>query len=214
MSPSSTLLLALHGFTQNGSVMRVAVAPIAAQLESHVRVECPDGPTACSEASVARLQSVLGGDRVPAPHCAWFDATDDGREYRGFDKTLARLTGIIERSGAQRVGLLGFSQGAILGASLAALAARGRFPKLDFAVLVAGRIPRADELKPLFDAPLPLPSLHVWGERDKLSGPGSTELTQAFAAENRTSVVWPGPHVIPTRGPGSEAIVEFIKRYA
>lgn len=207
-----TLLLALHGFTMNGGVMRFAIAPLAERFSSHVRVETPNGPNEVAADSVGRLQKALGGDHVPGPHCAWFDATDDGRVYRGFERTLQLLTGIVERAGTERVGLLGFSQGAILGASLAALAAHGRFPKLDFVVLVAGRTPRADDLVPLLASPLKVPSLHVWGERDVFQHADAQ--LQVFEAESRTSAVWPGPHVIPTRGPAADAIVEFVNRYA
>src|SRR5687768_182329 len=132
----STTLIALHGFTQNGSIMRELLAPIAQHLP-HVAFEHPDGPNPCSETSVERMHRLLGGTPRP-PHRCWFDATDDGREYRGFDTTKAELATLIERRGG-RIGLLGFSQGAICGASLAALSVHGRFPKLDFVVLIAGR---------------------------------------------------------------------------
>jgi predicted esterase len=212
----STTLIALHGFTQNGSIMRELLAPLAERLPN-VTCEFPDGPNACSDTSVARMHQLLGGTPRP-PHRCWFDATDDGREYRGFEETKAELAQRIERHGGGRTGgrtgLLGFSQGAICGASLAALSAHGRFPKLDFVVLVAGRTPRSDEIAPLLDTPLAIPSLHVWGERDPIAQGHVQQLVERFDPATRKSIAWPGPHIVPTRGPGADGIVQFIADHA
>lgn len=207
----STTLIALHGFTQNGTVIRDMLAPLAERLPSVV-LEYPDGPNPCSATSVEHMHKLLGGTPRP-PHRCWFDASDDGREYRGFDKTQAELSALIERRPG-RVGLLGFSQGAICAASLAALSAHGRFPKLDFVVLVAGRTPRSDEIAPLLAEPIAIPSLHVRGERDPLAKGHVDQLAERFAAATRQSILWPGPHVVPTRGEGADAIVRFVEAYA
>lgn len=207
----STTVIALHGFTQNGTIMRELLAPLAARLND-VAFEYPDGPNPCSATSVERMHQLLGGTPRP-PHRCWFDASDDGREYRGFEHTKAELTTLIERRGG-RVGLLGFSQGAICGASLAALSAHGRFPKLDFVVLVAGRPPRSDEIAPLLDTPIAIPSLHVRGERDPIAKGHVESLAERFDAATRTYLTWPGPHIVPTRGEASDAIVQFITAHA
>lgn len=68
------------------------------------------------------------------------------------------------------VGLVGFSQGAVLAAAIAGLAEHGEMPSFAFAILVAGRTPRAQVLKKLFTKPLRTPSLHVWGSADRLMG--------------------------------------------
>jgi hypothetical protein len=46
-----------------------------------------------------------------------------------------------------------------------------------FAVLVAGRKPRAAALQPLFETPIRVPSLHVVGDADRLTGRHADELT-------------------------------------
>jgi predicted esterase len=207
----STTLIALHGFTQNGAVMKAMLAPLAERLPS-LAFECPDGPSSCGSTSVERMHQLLGGTPEP-PHLCWFDATDDGREYRGFDKTKAELRALIERRGG-RVGLLGFSQGAICGASLAALSAHGRFPELDFVVLVGGRVPRSDEIAPLLAAPIAIPSLHIRGDRDAIAKGHVEKLAECFDAATRTYVTWPGPHIVPTRGEGAAAIVRFLEPHA
>jgi predicted esterase len=205
----STTLIALHGFTQNGAHMRNMLAPLAERLPANVTLECPTAPNACAETSVERMYKLLGGARHEPPHCCWFDATDDGREYRGFEQTKQQLTALIEQR-AGRVGLLAFSQGAIAGTALAALCAHGRFPKLDFVILVAGRPPRSDELTPLLDKPIAMPSLHVWGERDPIGRSQVQPLLELFDSATRHSITWPGPHIVPTRGVAADAILSFI----
>jgi predicted esterase len=112
------------------------------------------------------------------------------------------------------VGLFGFSQGAMLAATLAAMSDAGSFPPVRFAVLVGGRKPRAAALQPLFEKPITVPSLHVIGDADKLSGTHASALVDHFDPATREIHRWPGSHMIPTRGPAAAAILDFVQRYA
>jgi pimeloyl-ACP methyl ester carboxylesterase len=207
-----TTLICLHGFTQNGAQLRKQLDAIARQLPSDCEVLCPDAPHACAQASVDRMYASLGTPRQPPPYLCWWDATDDGRTYRGWETTRDRLAELCERR--EHVLVLGFSQGAMLTAGLAALSAAGQFPRLSGVVLVAGYAPRSDLLRPLFERPIVVPSLHVWGERDGMAGAASAALVEAFDAGSRQSVVWPGPHAIPRKGPAASAIVAFVRAAA
>ena len=64
----------------------------------------------------------------------------------------------------------------------------------------------------LLGRPLAIPSLHVWGERDLLARDTAAQLVERFAPETREIAVWSGPHVVPTRGDGADAIVGFLAR--
>lgn len=205
-----TTLIALHGYTMNGAVMRAHLGPLAAALEAHVDLVCPDAPLACAPDSVERLYALWQRPRAPGPHRTWWDSNDDGSVYRGFEDTRDTLAALLDRH--EPAALLGFSQGAMLAAAIAALAVRGEAPPIRFAVLVAGRVPRAVSLQPLFTAPIDLPSLHVWGERDTLTGAMSPALRDAFVGAE--ALVWPGPHVVPSTGPEAERIVDFVRRHA
>jgi predicted esterase len=207
-----TTLIVLHGFTQNGTQLGSHLAPLLTRLPASLTVRTPDAPHPCSEAGLKRLASMLGSDGWPAPHLCWWDATDDGSVYRGFEQSRDLIAGLVHEAPGP-VGLLGFSQGAILTAALGALSARGEFPALQFVAMVAGRKPRAAALAPLFDAPLLLPSLHVWGSRDAFSAHVQT-LVECFAPAQREEVCWDGPHLVPTYGPGADAIVDFLTRQA
>ena len=151
-------------------------------------------------------------DAPPPPHRCWWDASDDGSEYRGWEVSLEQLRALCDRPG--RVGLLGFSQGAIASTALAALHEHTQFPRLDFAILIAGRTPRANVFAPLLAAALRLPSLHIWGERDMGAAEACPALVEAFDAQSRQVVTWPGPHTVPERGPAADAIVSWIERFA
>ncbi|HYQ00564.1 MAG TPA: alpha/beta fold hydrolase [Polyangiaceae bacterium] len=204
-------LLVLHGYTMNGAVMREALEPLATALEPKVRLVCLDAPHTCSTAMVERLYRGMRPSQLP-PHLYWWNASDDGLEYNGWEETRALVSEALERHAPASI--LGFSQGAIVAAAVAALCARGELPPVTAAVLVAGRKPRAAVFQAAFAEPIALPSLHVWGERDTLTGQYCEELVECFSAPQREVVRWPGGHVLPTRGPAHEAIVRFVANHA
>jgi pimeloyl-ACP methyl ester carboxylesterase len=134
-------LLALHGFTMNGEVLQKALGPLSAALSPKVRVVCLNAPHACSEATVARMYAGLASERLSPPHLSWWNATDDGLEYRGWEETFDIVSAALERYAPASV--LGFSQGAILATAVAALSQRGELPHVHGAVLIACRALRA-----------------------------------------------------------------------
>jgi pimeloyl-ACP methyl ester carboxylesterase len=208
----TTTLVCLHGFTQNGAQLRGRLDALAEQLPPHVELVYPDAPHACSQASVDRLYAGSGLRLQPPPYLCWWDASDDGHVYRGWETTRDRLRELCQ--GHNRLLVLGFSQGAMLAAALAALSAAGEFPAMAGVVLVAGVTPRSELLRPLFQAPIRVPSLHVWGQRDGMAKAASPALLETFAADTRELAIWPGPHAVPTRGPAATAIAEFVARDA
>ena len=163
------------------------------------------------DAAVAGLEQHMAVPRGAPPHLQWWNASDDGRAYQGWDNSLRVLREALERHPG--AGVLGFSQGAAVAAAVAALSCHGQLPALRFAVLVAGFIPRAAELAPLFEgAPLDLPSLHVWGTADPIGKHGPA-LADKFSAATRQVLTWPGGHKLPG-GEVGEALVEFVRRHA
>lgn len=194
----------------NGGVMRARLGAVQRVLPE-LEIVAPDAPHVCPDETVERLYAVWKEPRLEAPYLRWFDASDDGREYYGWEASRDWLRPVLA---AGPVGLIGFSQGAILATAIAALAARGELPPIQFAILIAGRPPRADVFQPYLDRPIALPSLHVWGESDALVGNGPQMLVDLFAPEQREVATWPGQHSIPKSGPASDAIVDFLSRQA
>jgi pimeloyl-ACP methyl ester carboxylesterase len=197
-------LLALHGQTLNGAYMRRELARLE---ELGVELICPDAPNHSTADLVERLYTVWDAPRQPPPHRAWWDASDDGRTYHGWEASRDLLLPIL---GEGPVGILGFSQGAIVATALAAMAQHGQAPPIDFVVLIAGRAPRADVLAPLLVEPIRIRSLHVWGDRDSMMGETCRELADRFAADTREVVTWPGGHTIPKSGPAAQAIEALV----
>lgn len=192
----------------NGAVMGERLEFLRRAL-STLEVVALDAPHQCPDEMVDRLYAVWDAPRQAPPYRMWWDASDDGREYRGWEATCECVNAALT-SGL--VGLIGFSQGAILAAAISAMAAHDQMPAIEFAILIAGRSPRADVVQPFLTQPIALPSLHIWGERDKLVGDSSLGLVDTFAPAQRQVLTWPGGHSIPTTGPTADAIVEFIAR--
>lgn len=149
----------------------------------------------------------------PGPYYEWWNAerTPDGWVYDGVDATLAAAAATLAATPCD--GVLGFSQGCILGTILlhmaaarspllAGAAAGGRLPS--FGVFFCGIPPRT--LPPAVAAavggarhagalpPLAAPSLHVLGRRDP-AAPLSRALAASFVAP--TVIEHERGHVIP-----------------
>jgi predicted esterase len=197
-------LLALHGFSLNGALMRQQLG----HLEMPgVKLLCPDGPHEAPAAAVERLYAVWHVPRQPAPHRSWYEPSADGRTYQGWDVARDQLAPMLERG---RVGILGFSQGAILATAFAAMSERGLLPPIDYVILIAGRTPRADVFAPFLETPIRTPSLHIWGDNDAMARDTARELVDRFDAGTRQVVTWHGAHAIPTQGAAATAIEELV----
>jgi len=167
-------------------------------------------PHACPAEAVERFYGGSSLNRLAPPHLAWWDATDDGREYRGWEATREHVRALlVEHAPA---GVLGFSQGAILGTGPRRSGGAREFPVAKVCRTDAGRTPRATVFQPLFDRALSLPSLHVWGERDGMAE-GSRELVAALRRIDQRSGHMNGRIASPRR-PGASAIVRFLERHA
>jgi predicted esterase len=208
----SLTLLVFHGFTMNGEAMRSALEPLAKALEPDVHLVCLNAPHTCSAATVKRMYCGSSEASLSSAHLCWWNASDDGLEYHGWQETRDLVREALDRYAPASV--LGFSQGGILAAAVAALSRGGELPPIHAAVLVAGRKPRAAQLQEAFMEPIAVPSLHVWGERDNLTGQYCEELVECFDATEREVVRWPGGHEVPMHGPAFDAIVRFVRGHA
>jgi predicted esterase len=198
----------------NGQGLRHLLDPLLSGPLAPYDVECPNAPHAASEHSVEQLTRMLGGLRPRPPQLEWWNSSDDGRAYCGWEESLEVLRQAAATSAEKQMplGVLGFSQGAAVAAAVAALAERGQFPRLSCVVLVAGFLPRAESLRDLFSPPLQVPSLHVYGEQDPFAkhAPG---LLAGFDGAARQELRWPGGHTIPTEPPLADVIGRFLASY-
>ena len=129
--------------------------------------------------------------------------------YDGMEQTLAHLADVWAREGPFE-GVFGFSLGAVVGACfLAHPDYRHLTASAKFACFVAGGLPRDPAYAALLpsDAPLDLPSLHVYGEADEIVEPPRS-LGLAAAFRSPTVFVHPGGHTIPSSG--AKALRTFL----
>ncbi|HTM46752.1 MAG TPA: hypothetical protein VL137_17475 [Polyangiaceae bacterium] len=204
-----TKLIVLHGYTMNAEVMRRHMGGLVERLEREVELEFIDAPHACSEETVNWLYSIWKAPRLSPPHFKWFESMEEGRIYEGWEQTRERVQGAMAGG---NVAFLGFSQGAIVSTAFAALAEAQQVPPVQSVILIAGRAPRSEILKPLLTKPLRTPSLHIWGSADTMAATAAEELATRFDPQTRQVVVWNGDHRVPTRGEAADAIVEFVSK--
>jgi len=201
-------LIALHGYTMTGARLRSLGGALFDELEPHFNLLFPDAPHLCPPEAARDAFATWGMIPPDPPHFRWWRSIDDGQVYEGWETACAQIRALLPAQAPAIV--LGFSQGAVLAATLAALSARGNFPKLEGVVLIAGGVPRAHDLSQLFKDPIAVPSLHVWGERDPLAHNSAPRLAECFHEAQRQTLTWPGSHAIPQRGPAANTITRFL----
>lgn len=142
---------------------------------------------------------------------SWWNASDDGKEYRGWRDSVAYIQEFMESEGPFH-GILGFSQGAAMAAVVAASAPKTAKCELSFGIMIGGFPPRDPDLQALIkESPAlrQIQSLHVIGEADEVVKPGySRMLAQAF--HSPSFLLHPGGHYIPTSQSHCERFIEFI----
>lgn len=197
-------ILCLHGYTQTAEsfskVLGLGLQPHIRELAELVFVDAPHAA------------------REPAGGCAWWhpELISKGWVYHGWDETLEFLVGFESTQGPFQ-GLLGFSQGAAVTSALAAhLGVPGKPAAVDFrfGIMAGGFAFRGRGSSSLFrHRPLRVPSLHMYGQRDKLVLPSSSEeLARLF--ESPTVHAHPGGHSFPQTRPSVDAVAEFLRAQA
>ena len=129
------------------------------------------------------------------------DATQHTRQTEGWDACWTLLRAALVAGNYD--GLLGFSQGAGIAASVVAMLQHTPLPgiHLRFVILCSGYVPTAPALAPLLGPgapPLTLPSLHVVGGQDtEVAANASHVLFACFAPDSRQMVVHEQGHLMP-----------------
>lgn len=221
----SVQLIGLHGFTRNGGHLKRHLEPLISKLPDNVSIQFPDGTWECSEEQVRRNYRRWGAPIPDGPHRRWWDASADGRNYHGLEKSVEALKSLVggcsdsalpkvKQASRPPLGLIGFSQGAIFAAVLAALSQAGEFPPIDFAVFLAGAPPRDSSLQDYFGTPLTLSTLHVWGTGDPMSSKHCPALVSRCDSSRAEVLTWRGGHRIPRDQETIGRVAQFIAAHA
>lgn len=143
-----------------------------------------------------------------------FDPLQYQQQTEGFDVSVAYLRTIFSQEGPFD-GLLGFSQGAAMAASVCALEGRLKGEiNFKFAILCSGfAIQRAD-IKP---GSINCPSLHIFGgglgKDRQIANQASRDLASFFVEDSSVLIEHDCGHIIPTRHPYIDQIRGFLQRF-
>mmetsp|Transcript_65482 Transcript_65482/g.213165 ORF Transcript_65482/g.213165 Transcript_65482/m.213165 type:complete len:252 (-) Transcript_65482:555-1310(-) len=194
-------VLALHGFGQNASVfMEKRVKEITRKLRDILVLQALDAPHTLPYDPSLRGWWVYPpelwdgrGETIQALAEELLKVPDF--EPLGFRESFEAVLAEWSRGGYD--GILGFSQGAILAAALCCELHRRGAPAPRFAVLISGfgrPVPRGVEAYPP-QAPLPMPSLHIWGLADDHIPGWASETLAGYFENPRVCAAVPLPRV-------------------
>lgn len=144
-----------------------------------------------------------------------FSALEEPTVCRGLEAALETVAQALDTLGPFD-GLLGFSQGAALAAFVCALGQAGdpRFPLPRFIILVSGFCPRGLGLKePILQSPMSLPSLHVFGDTDRVI-PSQESMQLASRFLGAVTLTHSGGHFIPAAASQRQAYLKFLDQFA
>lgn len=186
-------LLGLHGFRTNGAILRRQVerAKLFDDLPVDVELVCLDGPIPAAgdpEPSVLTAFPGMGKRKLPSccsrgapdalpvllagPYYEWANANKDPETgkwvLRGARESLAYIESFVRDNGPFD-GIVGFSQGTVVGTILAGLQQHGMAlqdcPPFRCMVLICGLPSRDKELFPeALQGGIEVPSVHVVGQ--------------------------------------------------
>lgn len=190
-------LLALHGFRTSGSILKSQLdfSGFTQDLKGLVHFYPLDAPHPAVGPPESIVQKVFEG-----PFYEWWNAVEDPPgvwTYNGWEKTLGAVTEYVQSNGPFD-GILGFSQGAALAATLVGMQQNGHamqnIPPFEICVCISGVDPRSQLGDLAFSKPITCKSLHVIGAKDPIHK-SSERLTERFVSP--TIIRHDGGHVVP-----------------
>lgn len=201
--------LCLHGYAQNAELFRSRTGALRRALKGLVGdFVFVDAPHTCRNFLPTEPDAA-------AQRLGWWDWTTqpDGQKLRfGWKESEAKLLAMMDEDPHGFDGILGFSQGAVVGALLCAK----RPSYFGLAVLVAGGVPSDPEmLSALAEAcrsssKMP-PSLHIYGEADQLIEP--QKVLELVALWGGPAEAWshPGGHMLPSSKELRDRVRTFLE---
>ncbi|KAK4353925.1 hypothetical protein RND71_026119 [Anisodus tanguticus] len=148
------------------------------------------------------------------PYFAWFHADKDFKEISKFEECVQYIEDNMEKYGPFD-GVLGFSQGAVVTASMPGMQREGvaftKVPKIKFVIIISGIEFGCPNLAAnAFASPIEIPSLHFIGEKE-IGKPNEEELVECFV--NPVVIHHPEGHKVPNLDAESvETVIAFINK--
>ncbi|MCU0686965.1 MAG: DUF924 family protein, partial [Polyangiaceae bacterium] len=207
-------VLVLHGFRQNGEVLRRRTRKMRDALDDAAEFVFVTSPMAYAPRGDDRDGTIAAFGEVPdyPMQRAWWLANEDSAVYEGFDASIAFLENVFRTQGPFD-GVLGFSQGGTMAAVLAAMLPHPSIA-FRFAICVSS-FPSRAKAHAAYVRPgsVRVPSLHVLGLNDLLVTPDrSIALLDVFDRSTSTLVKHAGGHFVPNAWPYG-AIRSFLSGF-
>ncbi|XP_005402656.1 PREDICTED: ovarian cancer-associated gene 2 protein [Chinchilla lanigera] len=217
-------VLCLAGFRQSERGFREKTGALRKALRGRAELVCLSGPHPVPDAAGPEGVGTDSGTCPPEerPRGWWFseeadafNALEEPTVCRGLEQALGTVAQALDKLGPFD-GLLGFSQGAALAALVCALGQAGdpRFPLPRFIILISGFCPRGHGLRePIMQSLLSLPSLHVFGDTDRVI-PSQESMQLASRFPGSVTLTHSGGHFIPAAAPQRQAYLKFLDQFA
>ncbi|KAF7150327.1 hypothetical protein RHSIM_Rhsim02G0034300 [Rhododendron simsii] len=184
-------LLCLHGYRTSSEILQKQLQKWPESLLGRLDLDFIDAPfPALGKSDVE--------DIFDPPYYEWFQYNEDYTEYYNFEETIAYIEDYMIKHGPFD-GILGFSQGGIIAASIPGMQSNGvaltTVPKIKYLIIISGgkfggSTPSSNGYlghigSPVlcadsFSSPVKCPSLHIIGEKDTFMGLPGTELVESF----------------------------------
>ncbi|XP_069767900.1 esterase OVCA2 [Narcine bancroftii] len=214
-------IVCVHGYRQNERSFRERTGSLRKLLRKRAELfyvsaplRVPPQPLAAAGDGAQAVDSE-GDSRgwwFSNPEEESFNALDHVESCRGLEESLETIAKAMIELGPFD-GIMGFSQGAALVSMICALRQQGdpRF-QFNFAILVAGFRSRCRLHGHFYEEPIALPSLHVFGETDRvIPGELSQQLSTSFV--NPVVLTHPGGHFVPASAPQKQVYFEFLEKF-
>ncbi|KAK6911669.1 tRNA uridine(34) hydroxylase, N-terminal [Dillenia turbinata] len=233
-------ILCLHGFRQNASGFKGRTASLAKKLKNIaelVFVNAPHELPFIYQACLSEQQPVANQSHQPPEKCnkkfAWlvppdfnekaedgwritdgaFDPLQYQQQIDGFDESLVHLENEFSRKGPFD-GILGFSQGAAMAASVCALRRRREGQvNFRFVILCSGFALKSMKVE---QGSINCPSLHIFGRVEgkdrQIMTQASRDLAALFEEGCSVTIEHEYGHIIPARSPYVDKIKDFLQR--
>jgi predicted esterase len=204
MSIRKLKILCLHGFGQNAAIFRKQTCALRKSLKDYAEFVYVNAPYSLNTKTL-----VESTNDTPDTERSWWFMNETTGSYDGKDKSLEYLSELVTKESYD--GLIGFSQGAMIGSCMATLCSNAK--NLKFAILISGRPARDPQLEKLFTGKCAMPSLHVIGEADTIvPKEDSMKLSEHF--KDASLLFHSGGHYVPQGKEHRERLVSFIKSFA
>ncbi|XP_025095344.1 esterase OVCA2-like isoform X2 [Pomacea canaliculata] len=205
-------ILCIHGYRQNAQLFREKTGSFRKVIKKYADLVFITAPNQVPPLSSDK--EVIEGD-----HTGWwfsnlddsFHAQDRTDCCKGYENSVLLIEKTLKEQGPFD-GILGFSQGASMVSLLCGIQEQQPDKKLfNFAILVAGFKSRSSSHDILYSKKISIPTLHVYGESDKIIPKDMSEdLLQYF--EDYIVLQHLGGHFIPTGGPQKKIYLEFLEK--